>query len=359
MIYSTSSLLAQENYGSADYFLKHQLMGLALGLIGLLIAMQINLNWIQKQAKWIYIFGIIFVGLVYIPQFRHSVGGAKRWVHILGFNFQPSEFLKYAVLIYISDWVSRHIVLAKKFTYGILLPLALVGPPIILVLLQPDLGSSVAMALVVAIIIFVAGARITYLIGLVSLALPGLMWAVMGVQYRRARILAFLDPWKDPQGSGFQLIQSFIALGSGGWTGMGLGQSRQKMYYLPEAHTDFIFSIIGEEFGYIGALLVIIAFICLFYYGFKIASEASTPFGHLLGVGIISMMAVQCLINIAVVTGSMPTKGMPLPFISYGNSNLTMNMIGVGLLLNIAQFKNAKKDKKTISTQKKYYPVRW
>jgi cell division protein FtsW len=205
-------------------------------------------------------------------------------------------------------------------------------------LLEPDLGTSVAISIVAVIMLFVAGMKLAHLIPMIVGSVPVLLVLVFLKAYRKRRILAFIDPWSDPQGVGFQIIQSFIALGSGGLLGVGLGQSRQKLLYLPGCHTDFIFSIIGEELGLVGAGAVIILFVLFIWIGFRIALRARDLFGHLAALGIVSMIALEAIINIAVATGSMPTKGLPLPFISYGGSSLIFDMIGVALLLNIAKY---------------------
>ena len=231
----------------------------------------------------------------------------------------------------------RMMVLEQKYQKGFLPPMCVLGGIVLLLLMQPDLGSALALGAVVFIMLFVAGVRLSYLLSIVLASLPLLYILIFSVPYRRMRIMAFLNPWLDPKGSGFQIIQSQIALGSGGFFGIGLGQSKQKLFYLPAAHTDFIFSIIGEELGLIGTIGIIILIIIFIHQGFKIIKNASTKFGYFLSLGLILMISLKAIINIGVSCGIFPTKGLPLPFISYGGSSLIFDMLSVGILMNIAR----------------------
>ena len=275
--------------------------------------------------------------LVLIPGIGREVSGANRWFRFKFISFQPSELANIAVIIYIADFITRKENQIRTLLKGFLPPMLILGFTVLLILMQPDLGTSLALGMVVFIMLFVAGARLSYLLTVVLVTLPLLAVLIFSVPYRRMRIMAFLNPWLDPKGSGFQIIQSQIALGSGGIFGLGLGQSKQKLFYLPAAHTDFIFSIIGEELGLLGTLGVVILFMILLYQGFKVVKNASGKFGYFLSLGLVLIISFKAVINIGVSCGLLPTKGLPLPFISYGGSSLIFDMVSVGILMNIAR----------------------
>jgi cell division protein FtsW len=242
-----------------------------------------------------------------------------------------------AVIIYVADFIARKGNIIRSFRHGFLPPISVLGLVSVLILAQPDLGTTLALGAVVVIMLFIAGARLLYLLSLLLASLPALYILIFSVPYRRMRILAFLNPWLDPRGSGFQIIQSQIALGSGGIFGVGLGQSRQKLFYLPAAHTDFIFSIIGEELGLIGTLSIIILFLIFIQQGLKIIKNTQDTFGYFLSLGLTLTIAFKAIINIGVSCGVLPTKGLPLPFISYGGSSFIFDLLTVGILMNIAR----------------------
>jgi len=242
-----------------------------------------------------------------------------------------------AVIIYVADFIARKENEIRKFLKGFLPPLCVLGITALLILAQPDLGTTVALGVVVFIMLFVAGFRVSYLLSILLASIPLFYILIFSVPYRRMRILAFLNPWLDPKGTGFQIIQSQVALGSGGIFGVGLGHSRQKLFYLPAAHTDFIFSIIGEELGLIGTLGIIILFMIFIQQGLKIIRYSTDKFGYFLALGLILMISLKAIINIGVSCGLLPTKGLPLPFISYGGSSFIFDMVSVGILINIAR----------------------
>jgi cell division protein FtsW len=279
--------------------------------------------------------------MVIFPGIARESGGAKRWLHIAGFNFQPSEFAKIALIIYLADFLNRKARNLKNFWHGFVPPMAVLGLVALLTLLQPDLGTSISFVVVVFCMLYVSGARLRHILFSTLAALPFLYILVFSVPYRRARILAFLNPWLDPQGTGFQIIQSQIALGTGGLWGVGLGQSKQKLFYLPAAHTDFIFSIIGEELGLAGACAVVALFIFLLLNMAKIIYSVQDPFGKLICVGVTTLVAFSAVVNIGVSIGALPTKGLPLPFISYGGSSLIFHMMAIGLFLNVSKTEEA------------------
>lgn len=337
MIYSASSIYAWERYGDSFFFLKRHLSFLFIGIILTFAVMAIDYRKLRRFSKPLLVFAILLLVLVLVPGLGREVSGARRWFRFKFISFQPSELANIAVIIYISDFLARKGNDIKQFFKGFLPPMFVLGLVSLLILMQPDLGTTMALGIVVLIMIFIAGSRITYLVSLVIAAIPALYVLIFRVPYRRARIMAFLNPWLDPKGSGFQIIQSQVALGSGGIFGVGLGHSRQKLFYLPAAHTDFIFSIIGEELGLVGTIGVIILFIVFVSQGIKIMKNAPDKFGYLLALGLVLMITLKAAINIGVSCGIFPTKGLPLPFISYGGSSFVFDMVSVGILMNIAR----------------------
>ncbi len=339
MIYSSSYVYAQEIYKDSMFFLKRHLSFLFLGTILTFLVMSFDYRILKRYAKPLLVLSYSLLFLVLIPGIGTEIAGARRWFRFGIFSFQPSEFTNVALIVYIADFIARKKNLIRESFYrGFLPPLIILGIAVFLILLQPDLGTAFALAFVIFLMLFIAGARTKHLTAIIGLSLSLLCILIFSVSYRRARIMAFLNPWHDPSGSGFQIIQSNIALGSGGIFGRGLGHSRQKLFYLPAAHTDFIFSIIGEELGLLGTVGICILFISLIIQGIKVAGNTHNIFGYFLSSGIILLIALKAVINIGVSIGVLPTKGLPLPFISYGGSSLIFDMIGIGLVLNIARF---------------------
>lgn len=309
-------------------------------LIGALLTfffMSIDYHKLKAYARPLLIISIILLVLVLIPGLGREVSGARRWFRFKFISFQPSELANLAIIIYVADFISRKGNLIKTFFKGFLPPMCALGLCAVLIIVQPDLGSTIAIGAVVLAMLFVAGVRPVYILSLILCSLPALYFLIFNVAYRRARILAFLNPWLDPRGSGFQIIQSQVALGSGGIFGVGLGHSKQKLFYLPAAHTDFIFSIIGEELGLLGTIGVIILFIIFIQQGIKVIKNTPDKFGYFLALGLVTMIAFRAVINIGVSCGVLPTKGLPLPFISYGGSSFIFDMVSVGILVNIAR----------------------
>jgi cell division protein FtsW len=335
MIYSSSSIYAWERYGDSFYFLKRHISFLCVGLLLAFLAMVVDYHFFKKYAHWLIWIALIL--LVLIPGLGREVSGARRWFRYKFISFQPSEFANLALIVYIADFISRKEDKIKMLLEGFMPGMAMLGAVVLFVLLQPDLGTVIALGSVVLIMLFVAGVRGRHILTLILSSLPALYFLIFNVPYRRARILAFLNPWLDPKGSGFQIIQSQIAIGSGGLLGRGLGHSQQKLFYLPAAHTDFIFSIIGEELGLLGTLGIIILFMIFIQQGLKIIKHAQDRFGYFLALGLILMISLKAIINIGVSCGVFPTKGLPLPFISYGGSALIFDMVSLGILINIAR----------------------
>lgn len=341
MIYSASSIPSWQTSGHSYNLLKKQLLYVLFGFVGMSLAMAIDYHILRKYAKPIFLLSIVPLVMVLLPGLSREAGGAKRWLHLAGFNYQPTEFVKIALIIYLADFLNRKARYIKSFLKGFVPPMLALGAITLLVLLQPDLGTAIALVVLTFVMLYVSGARTSHIMLSFLAALPFLYILVFSVPYRRARILAFLNPWLDPKGSGFQIIQSQIAVGSGGLFGVGLGMSKQKLFYLPAAHTDFIFSIIAEELGLLGSGLVILLFIFLIWQMAKVAARISDPFGKLICIGIMTLVAFSAVVNIGVSIGSLPTKGLPLPFISYGGSSLFFYMIAVGLFLNVSKSEEA------------------
>lgn len=337
MVYSSSTIIASENFNDPYFFLKKEILWAILGIFSMLFFMNFDYHLLRKFIYPLLIVSIVLLVLVLIPHFGREVGGAKRWLNLGYFSFQPSELAKLVLIIYMSHSLVKKKDYLDSFSMVYLPNLLILGIFFVLIMFQPDLGTAVLIAAVVFFLFIIAGIRYSYLFYSFLMILPFLYVTVSTVSYRKRRILAFLDPWGDPLDSGFQIVQSFLALGRGGFFGLGLGQSRQKLFYLPEPHTDFIFAVIGEELGFIGALAIIVLFLILFWRGILVAKRCPDFFGRYLAFGIIMMIGLQVIINIGVVIGLLPTKGLPLPFISLGGSSLLINSIGIGILLNISK----------------------
>ncbi len=343
MIYSASAVTADQQYGRSYIFLLRQAAWLLLGLLGMFALMRTDYRRLREPAvvyPTIFLVLLLLVGAFFLDK-SHAT---HRWIKFGPVNIQPSELAKLAVVLYLAWFLdlkrrgASSMEFRKEDFLRTILPAA--GPIlvcVVLVLLEPDLGTSVDIVLVTAAILFVAGLSWKWLVTGAAAALPVLYLLITHVSYRQARLMAFLDPGSDPQGSGFQLLQSLIAVGSGGLTGVGLMESKQKLFYLPEAHTDFIYAVICEELGFLGAVIVIALFAVYGWRGLRAAFGAPDGFGRLLALGITAMVLCQALINFAVVLGMVPTKGIPLPFVSYGGSSLLVMLLATGVLLNISQ----------------------
>jgi cell division protein FtsW len=335
-IYSASSFLAEHKMGDPYYYLKRQGMFCLLGLCLMIFAKNIP-SWVYQKVVYPLLFvSLILLGLLLVPGYGVSVGGASRWLRIAGYSFQPSELAKLALAIYIAYSLAKKGPKMAFFSKGILPHLIVAGAVITLILLQPDLGTSIIIACWLLLLLFVGGVKIFHLIGLVLLSMPLLLWLIWRADYRLKRWWAFLNPWEDPQGLGFQIIHSFLAFGSGGIFGVGLGNSKQKLFYLPEPHTDFILSVVAEELGLLGLGTLVTLFGILIVRGIKIALDAPDMYSSYLALGISSLLGLQVLINMGVVMGLLPTKGLTLPLISYGGSSLVISLLSIGILLNIA-----------------------
>ncbi len=336
MVYSASSIMAAKRFHDGFFFLKRQGLFALIGLALMLVTMQINYQFWRKLATPILLGCLVLLILVLIPGIGGSAGGASRWIRLPGFNLQPSEIAKIALIIYMAYSLDRKQDKIKQLGAGFVSYMLILLVMLGLLLKQPDMGSALTLAAVAMIMLFAAGTRLVYIISIVLMSMPFVYFLIMNVAYRKRRILAFLDPWQDPQNSGFQIIQSWLALGTGGLFGVGLGEGKQKLFYLPEAHTDFILAVVGEELGFLGVIVIVGMFFLLVQRAMRIAVAAPDTFGRFLALGIAVLFGIEASVNMCVVTGMVPTKGLALPFISYGGSSLLISLFAVGILLNIS-----------------------
>jgi cell division protein FtsW len=337
MIYSASAIIATQRFGTPDYhFITRQIMWLAGGSVLMLILMHVDLS-LLRQPRVIYgSMAAVVLGLI-VALFQSPINGTHRWIVLPGFQLQPSEFAKPVIIIFLAWYLSRKEGRINELV-STLVPIACVLALFAgLILLGRDFGTSAMLLLVAAGMIFAAGVSWRYIAGFAALLLPLAATVALNTDYRRDRLLSFLNPEADPLGKGFQAMQSLIALGTGGFDGLGIGNGRQKLFFLPEPHTDFIFSIIGEELGFVGALGLVAVFALLTWRGFRVARDSQDRFAFYAALGFTLMIAIQALINISVVLCLLPTKGLPLPLVSYGGSSLLASLIAVGLLLNFSQ----------------------
>ena len=338
MVYSASAVNAFHDFGDSYYYLKRQVVFALLGLAGMYATMRIDYHVWKTTAPAVLIACFALLVIVLIPGVGVVRGGARSWLGIGSLGIQPSEFMKLAMVMFLAKRLSENHSQITRFGTGLLPPLALVGAAFALIMLQPDLGTGAVLVGASLIVIYAAGARIAHLAGLALAGAAGFVGLILAAPYRLKRITAFLDPWQDPLGAGYQAIQSLYAIGPGRLVGLGLGMSRQKYNYLPEPQTDFIFSIIAEELGFIGGAAVLLLFLLLAWRGMRTAIAAPDTFGSLLAVGITGMLAVQVIINIGVVIGLLPVTGITLPLISAGGSSLTLILTAIGILLNISRY---------------------
>jgi len=338
MVYSASAVWADYRFDDSFYFAKRQLLFAIIGLIAMFFIMNIDYWTWRSWSKVILITCFVLLIAVLIPGIGNVRNGSRSWIGVGAFSIQPSEFMKLAMIIYLAKFLSENQKNITSFKKGLVPSLGLVFTAFALIMLQPDLGTGTVMVGTCLIMIFVSGARIVHFIGLGLIGLAGFVGLIAAAPYRIKRITAFLDPWEDPLGSGFQTIQSLYAIGPGGLFGLGLGQSRQKFFYLPEPQTDFIFAILAEELGFIGGAFVLLLFALLLWRGIRTALNAPDLYGSFLAVGIISMVAFQVMINIGVVINLIPVTGITLPFFSYGGSSLTLMLMAMGILLNISRY---------------------
>jgi cell division protein FtsW len=336
MVFSASSVISSEIYGSPGAILVRQLLAVTIGLGLLLMTMQVDYRIYQHH----WFLGAAFAGtagLLIAALLSPGVNGAHRWVNLGALNFQPSELAKLVVILMLSAYLIHRGGQVERLDLPLIKLLSLPSLLILLVLVAPDLGTALILVFLTAFMLFLGGLSYRYFAGALLMALPALYFLILSVPYRRNRMLTFLDAGADPLGAGYQIRQSLIAVGSGGITGMGYAQGTQKLFYLPEPHTDFIFALIAQELGFLGAGLLVLLFGCLFWFGARVALRADTLFGAYLGLGIVASVVVQAMLNVSVVLSVVPTKGIPLPFVSAGGSSMLMTLCGMGILLNISK----------------------
>ncbi len=335
MVFSSSSAVSVYYYGTPWIFTQKQVIFALVGLVIMFVFMNIRVHILKKYAFVLLLLSVLMLSAVLL--FGKEVYGAKRWFGIAGFGVQPIEFVKLFVIIYMAAFITRKEDRLRNFKHGLLPVIIVIGVICTLIIMQPDFGSMVVVLGIVTIMMFIGGIRLKHLMFLMFPAVGAIVFLILTQSYRLKRIFAFLNPWEDPIGSGFQLIQSLFAFGHGGIKGVGFGQSIQKLHYLPSAHNDFIFPIIAEEFGLIGSFLFISAYLLFIIKGWSISMKSKDPFSVLLGTGIVTMISLQALINMGGVTGAIPITGITLPLISYGGSSLLVCMAAVGILLSISR----------------------
>jgi cell division protein FtsW len=336
MVYSASSPLADHRMGDSYYYLKKQAFFCLLGIGVMLLATRIPCTFYCRVAYPLLGLSALLLILLFIPGIGTKIGGATRWIRLGWVTLQPSELAKFALVVYLAYSMAKKGNQMTSFTQGLLPHLLIAGAFMGLILLQPDLGTAVIIACWLLALLFVGGVRVTHLLLIFMVLAPGVIWMIFRAEYRINRWLAFINPWEDPKGIGFQIINSFLAFGAGGPFGVGLGNGKQKLFYLPEPHTDFVFAIAAEELGLVGTAAIIVLFGILIARGVKVALNARDLYSSYLAFGLTSLIGLQVVVNLGVVTGLLPTKGLTLPFFSYGGSSLVMNLLCVGVLLNIS-----------------------
>lgn len=346
MVFSASSVTAaglKECRNDPYFFVKRQGMWAIVAIFAMFGAMRIELETFRKWSLPIVLTSIVLLALVAVKHIGLEANGARRWIGFHGFTFQPSELAKFALVFYLADCLARR---GSKIQQGArLVPLLVIfGLMCLLIEMEPDLGTALVVAAGFFSILFMSGARFGHLAGLVGMGILAVIGLTLKEPYRMARLMVFTDPWKQPEGAGYHIIQSLIALGSGGWWGLGLGESRQKFFYLPEQHTDFIFAVLGEELGLIGTLAVLSLFMLLLYKGLKLAVRARDNYLALLAGGLSFTIVFQAFLNIGVVSAALPLTGIPLPFISYGGTSLVITMTAVGLLINVSSRRRERRE---------------
>lgn len=339
MVFSASQYFATyAPYNDSYYFLKDHSQSVAVGFLGMFIAYKIKYEWFKKLS-WI-VFIPVFLLLVFMAASTQieSISGAQRWLNIGGFNFQPSELSKIALPMVLAKLFCSPGVEARSFSKGFVPAIILIAGTAGLIFAQTALSSSCVVAATGFLMMYCAGIRLRYLAGTVTVGIAGVIAAIIYEPFRMNRIIAYLDPWADPTGTGWQTVQSLLALGSGGLSGVGLGSGSSKLFYLPARHTDFIFSVLGEELGFLGGIFVIGVFVLFFWRGMLVAVKMPDKYGSLLALGLVCSMAIQAFINLGVVTGLLPVTGVTLPFISYGGTSLTVCLTMAGILLNLSRY---------------------
>jgi cell division protein FtsW len=342
MVTSASFIIASGKFGDGFYYTKKQGLAMGIGLATMYLFSLIDPSVWKRTASLLLAAGLVFLVLVFIPGIGVEMGGANRWIRLpLGFYLQPSEFVKYALIIFLARSLARKGDSIREFAIGFVPHVMIMGVVVLLILYEPDFGTAVIVTAVGFFMLFVAGVRLQHLFGSLILALPCVYYFAVNVPYRKLRVTSFLDPWADPLNSGFHIIQSLVAFGCGGFWGVGIGKGIQKLFYLPQPHSDFIFAVVGEELGLLGVLLLIILFYILICRGLVVAIRSADKFQKYLAFGITCLIGLQAMVNMAVAMGALPTKGLPLPLVSVGGTSLIMNLAGLGILMAITKASQA------------------
>ncbi len=339
LVFSASSALALKKFGTDYYFLKKQALFALLGIVALVICRHFPYRFLRYLAYPLLILALVFLAAIQIPEFGYSAGGAIRWFRFKSFTFQPSEFARFAVIIYLAYSMNRKMDKIKDFYVGFLPHVLVFGMFAALIIIQPDFGSVVILGAVFWIMLFAGGVRISHLMASLFLIIPIAYYLMVNAEYRIERIMSFLNPWQYPADEGYQIIHSLMAFGTGGIWGTGIGKGYQKLFYLPEPHTDFIFSVIGEELGLLGVLTILGLYVLIFWRGISIARNSRDSFGSFVAIGLTTAIGLQVCVNTGVALGLLPTKGLTLPFLSYGGTSLLINMASIGILMNIGAAK--------------------
>lgn len=350
MVYSASSALAVKKFGTEYYFLKKQLLFTLLGIVALIICSRFPYRFFRSLTYPLLILALIFLAAILITGLGYSAGGAKRWFRMGSFSFQPAEFARFALIIYLAYSMNKKKDVLKNFYVGFLPHIMMLFMFTVLIIFQPDFGSVVILGVLTWIMLFVGGVRLSYLIASLVLILPAAYFFMISADYRLKRITSFLDPWQHSTNDGYQIVHSLMAFGTGGIWGAGIGNGYQKLFYLPEPHTDFIFSVIGEELGLWGVLIILGLYILILWRGISIASNCGDSFGSFLAIGLTTAIGLQVCVNMGVALGLLPTKGLTLPFLSYGGTSLLLNMAYIGILMNIGTAKKVLKKPKGSKT---------
>ena len=336
MVFSSSAVVAKEKFGDPSYFSLKQVISAALGLAVMFVIMKVDYH-VYRRPIVVFSMLAVVVALLVVVFFLAAAANTHRWIQLPGFSIQPSELAKLALIFFLAYFLEKRKGKVNDFAFTLIPIAAIVAPLAGLIILQPDLGTAVTLFVISATLLFVAGLDLRWMALSFIFAAPAIYLLVFRVRYRRDRILAFLNPWEEPLGRGFQIIQSLISVASGGIAGLGFMEGKQKLFYLPEAHTDFIFAVVGEEMGMIGTCGVLLCFLLFLWRGLRASMRAPDLFGFYLALGITMMICIQAFINMSVVLGLLPTKGIPLPFLSYGGSSFVVMLASVGILLNVSQ----------------------
>jgi len=340
MVYSASIAIAEGGRSTGyrgHFYLVRQCAFAVIGLTAAAIAFQVPMSAWQRASPWLFGVGLLLLALVLVPGVSREINGARRWLPLGIVSFEPSEVLKPAFALYLARSLHRKQARIRSFGFGVLPHLIVLGIAAVVLLMQPDFGAAMVLVALSFGMMFAAGARPLHLGLLCSATIPAALALIWTKPYRWARLVAFLDPWGDPQNGGFQLVQSLLSFGSGGVFGTGLGNGKQKMFYLPEGHTDFIFALVGEELGLVGGLVVLGCFAVIALRGFRVATRTSDDFSRLLAFGLTFLLVVEAAMNVAVVVGLLPTKGLPLPLVSYGGSSMIASVVTVAVLLGLSR----------------------